>query len=172
PVTLMDIREAISAEHSKRQTMAIVDYIGGDPDRFAELMKIFFEGVYRPTQRSAWPMSVCAEKHPELIEPYVGKLVDQLPRSDVHNAVKRNVLRLLQFVEIPRRLEGKVYSLCLDLISDPNEMIGIHAFSITVAAKIAAGKPDLIDELRLVIKENLKRTSPGIRVRLRNIMPV
>jgi hypothetical protein len=132
------------------------------------LMAIFFAGEYRLTQRAAWPMSVCAEKHPELIVPYLDKLVDQLPRKDVHNAIKRNVIRLLQWVDIPPRLEGKVFSHCLDLIADPGEMIAIHAFSITVAAKIARRHPALMDELRLVVSQHLKNPSPGIRCRIRD----
>lgn len=59
----MDIRQALLAEHSKRQTTAIVEYIGDDTDRFAVLMQIFFAGDYRLTQRVAWPMSYCAETH-------------------------------------------------------------------------------------------------------------
>ena len=54
----MNIREVIASEHSKQNTLAIVEYIGDDPERFDELMSIFFEGVYRSTQRAAWPMSV------------------------------------------------------------------------------------------------------------------
>ena len=95
----MNIREALRAEHSKRQTMAIVEHIGSDPKRFAELMSIFFEGEYRLTQRAAWPMNHCTERQPQLISPYLSRLVNQLERDDVHDAVKRNALRLMQFVE-------------------------------------------------------------------------
>ena len=166
----MNIREVIASGHSKQNTLAIVEYIGDDPERFDELMSIFFEGVYRSTQRAAWPMSVCAEKHPELLAPYLTKLVDQLPRSDAHTAVKRNVVRLLQYVDIPKRLAGRVYSHCLDLIADPGETIAVRAFSMTVAAKIAKGEPALLDELRLVISQNMAGASAGIRSRARKIL--
>jgi hypothetical protein len=92
----MDIRQALMDEHSKPQTMAIVEFIGDDARRFADLMKIFFAGEYRLTQRSAWPMNYCAERSPELIRPYLPKLLDCLERDDMHDAVKRNILRLLQ----------------------------------------------------------------------------
>ena len=128
----MDIRLELISEHSRRQTMAIVEYIGDDKYRFAELMSIFFEGEYRLTQRAAWPISFCAERRPELIGPYLEKLVDQLPRTDIHDAVKRNVVRLLQNVEIPKKLLGKVYSHSLDLIDEINEPVAVRAFALTV----------------------------------------
>ncbi len=44
----MNIREALEAEHSKRQTMAIVEYVGSDAGRFRELMDIFLSGEFDP----------------------------------------------------------------------------------------------------------------------------
>ncbi len=166
----MNIREILSSGQSKANTTAIVEYIGGDPERFAVLMSIFFKGEYRPTQRAAWPISVAAEKRPELLRPYLSKLVDQLPLTEVHSAVKRNVVRLLQYVEIPKRLQGKVYSHCLDLIADPGETIAVRAFAITVAERIAGDEPALREELRLVVSQNMAGATAAIRVRTRRIL--
>ena len=102
----MDIRQSLLAEHSKPQTMKIVEFIGADEKRFAELMKIFFAGEYRLTQRAAWPLNYCAERHPDLIQPYLPKLLNCLNRDDVHDAVKRNIVRLLQFIS-PKNLTPK-----------------------------------------------------------------
>lgn len=165
----MNIRDALAAEHSLANTLAIVEYIGGDSKRFAELMKIFLEGEYRLTQRAAWPISVCAEKHPELIRPYLNKLIDLLERDGLHNAVKRNITRLLQFVEIPKRLQGKAYSHCIDLIADPKEFIAVKANAITVAENIARGEPALMDELRMVTRPLLKDATPALKARLRSL---
>ena len=72
--TPMDLESALREERSKAQCNKIVAYIGSDKKKFAELMKIFFEGEYRVTQRAAWPMSYCVRKHPELITPYFQKV--------------------------------------------------------------------------------------------------
>src|SRR6185312_9479450 len=99
----MDLSKLLRAEHSKKQTDRIVGYIGSDRDRFAGLMKLFFEGEYRITQRAAWPLSYCVRQHPGLITPYYKRLLDNLGRKDIHPAVIRNTLRLLQDVSIPKR---------------------------------------------------------------------
>lgn len=165
----MNIREALESEHSRANIVKVVEYIGGDAGRFKKLVAIFLAGEHRTTQRAAWPLSVCAEKYPALMRPYLNMFLDLLPRKDLHNAVKRNITRLLQFVEIPKRLQGKAYSHCLDLIADQNEPIAVKAFSITVAEKIARSEPSLMDELRLVATEMIKDASPAIRVRLRRL---
>ena len=166
----MDVRQELMAIHSKRQAMAIVEFIGDDAQRFAELMKLFFAGEYRLTQRAAWPMNYCAERRPELIHPYLPKLLDCLERDDVHDAVKRNVVRLLQYIEIPRRLMGKVYAICVDLVNDAYEPVAARAFALTVAARIAKSEPDLMKELRLIVRKHLPHTTAAFQKRAREIL--
>lgn len=166
----MDIRQALLAVHSKQQAVTIVEFIGDDPKRFAELMKLFFGGEYRLTQCAAWPMSYCVERHPELIRPYLPKLLDCLERDDQHDAVKRNVLRLLQYIEIPKRLVGKVYSRCVDLIDDAYQPIAVRAFAMTVAARIAKSEPDLLNELRLIVRKHLPHSTAAFRARAKQIL--
>jgi len=158
------------AVHSKQQAEAIVEYIGHDPKRFAELMKLFFAGEYRLTQRAAWPMSYCAELHPELIRPYLSKLLDCLERDDQHDAVRRNIVRLLQYIEIPKRLTGKVYARCVDLIDDACQPVAVRAFAMTVAARIAKSEPDLMNELRLIVSKHLPHSTAAFQVRAREIL--
>jgi len=167
----MNLRDAILAEHSMAQTAKIVDYVGGDQQRFAELMSLFLGDVYRITQRAGWPVSNCVEKHPELIKPYFGKLLNQLDRDDVHIAVKRNVVRLLQFVDIPKRYRGRIFEACYALLDDPNEPVAVRAFSMTVAAKLAKGSPELLDELWIVATRYPHLMTPGFTARLRIVFP-
>lgn len=166
----MDIRQALMAEHSKRQTMAIVEFIGDDPKRFAELMKVFFAGDYRLTQRAAWPMNYCAERHPKLILPYLPKLLECLDRDDMHDAIKRNVMRLLQYIEIPKRLAGKIYARCIDLLDDAFQPVAVRVFAMSVAARIAKSEPELMNELQLIIQKHLPHSTAGFQARARKVL--
>lgn len=168
----MNLRDEILAEHSKRQTTKIVDWVADNPERFAELMKLFLGDVYRITQRAGWPLSNCVEKRPELIKPYFAKLLKQLEREDVHVAVRRNVVRLLQFVEIPKRYEGRIFDVCYDLVADPAQPVAIRCFSMSVAANIARDQPELMDELRMVATARSQVATAGIRARMRRVLGV
>lgn len=166
----MIIRDALLTEHSKRQTMAVVRYVNGDTVRFRELMDNFLGDTYRVSQRAAWAVNYCAEHHPELVKPYFTKLVQHLERGDVHVAVRRNVARLLQFVEIPHRLHGRVFDACYNLVNDPGETIAVRAFAMTVAANIARGEPELLNELRLIVEKHAPHTSVGFRSRAKRVL--
>ncbi|MFZ1702656.1 MAG: hypothetical protein WBO10_13515 [Pyrinomonadaceae bacterium] len=168
----MDIRAELLAEHSKSQTMKIVRYIDGDPDRFAELMGHFLGPTYRLSQRSAWVVSYCIEHQPSLVTPYWSKLVDQLERDDAHVAVRRNIARLLQFVEIPKRYQGRVFDACYELFADPAQPVAVRVFSMTVAANIAKGQPELLNELRVVARQHPQAATAGFRSRARRVLGV
>lgn len=166
----MNIREALLAEHSKRQTMKIVNYVGNDPHRFRELMSVFLGTEYRPTQRAAWAVSYCAEHHPELIRPYLARLVRLLEIGEGHDSIRRNVARLLQFVEIPPRLRGRVFESCYTLVDDPHQPIAVRVFALSVAAKAADFEPNLMNELRLMTSKYMPSASAGFKARARKVL--
>ncbi|MFL6468490.1 MAG: hypothetical protein ACJ72Z_11085, partial [Pyrinomonadaceae bacterium] len=158
--------------HSKAQATKIADFVGNDLERFAELMKCLLGPVYRVSQRAAWPVSYCIERNPDLVKPYFNILIKQLEREDAHVAVRRNVARLLQFVDIPKRYQGRIFDACYNLLADPNETIAVRVFSMTVAAKIAKDEPEMLEELRMIATKYPQAASAGFRSRARRVLGV
>jgi hypothetical protein len=165
----MDIKKELLKEHSKRQTTKVVNYIGKNSSRFNSLIKIFLEGPHRVTQRAAWPLSCCVEAHPALIKPHLKPVLKMLDKQDAHVAVKRNILRFLQDIEIPKRLYGAVTERCFSLMN-PKEPIAVRVFAMTVLANIADEEPDLKKELRIVIEDQLPYASAGYLSRARRVL--
>src|SRR5689334_19715854 len=98
----MKLRETILKEHSKANCARIVKWVGNDQKRFDDLFDLFLNDEYRVVQRAAWPVSYCVEDHPAFIKKHFAKLIKNLNKTGVHDAVKRNSIRLLQYVEIPK----------------------------------------------------------------------
>src|SRR5688572_20337142 len=155
----MDLKKRLDLGHSRVQTNEIVQYVDGKSTRFKKLVKIFLEGDYRTTQRAAWPLSICIETWPYLLDPHLQKLLYFLENADSHDAVKRNILRLLQFVTIPKRFHGRVTALCFDYLQDPKVAIAIRVFSMTVLSHIIKDQPDMKKELKLVLEDQLPYAS-------------
>jgi hypothetical protein len=166
----MDLELEILKEHSRHQAVRITHWIGEDETRFAALMKLFLSGEQRIVQRSAWIVSLCGEQHPALITPWLSKIVARAGETGVHNAVKRNSVRVLQFVEIPRRLQGRVANLCFDFLQNHTIPIAVKAFSMTVLVNIAKNEPDLKHEIGIVIEQMLPYGSAGIRSRAGKVL--
>jgi hypothetical protein len=165
----MNIKEALLEEHSKNQTIKIVKYIGSDSERFAVLVKIFLGDDRLLTQRAAWAVSYCAQQQPQLIKPYLPKLVKLLDKKDLHDAVKRNTLKILETIPVPKALQGQVANACFRFLLS-QEPIAMKAYSMTVLLNICKEEPDLKNELRLVIGEMLPLGSAGIRSRGKRVL--
>ena len=166
----MNIRETLLEEHSKSQCNKIVKYIGADKRKFAELMQAFFGNDYRITQRAAWPLSYSATEHPELIAPYLGKLINMLEKPGVHNAVTRNIARLLQDVPIPKKYHGRIMTACFQFISDITTPVAVKAFSLTLLDNLSREYPEIMPELKLVIEEHWNDETPAFKSRARKIL--
>lgn len=166
----MELQKLLLAEHSKRQTDRIVAYVGSDKQRFRNLIELFFHGEYRITQRAAWPLSYCVRNHPELIAPYYRRLLDNLSRKDIHVAVIRNTVRLLQDVSIPKRWHGRVMSVCFDFVADPETPIAVKAFALTILSNLSKAYPEIRMELKLIIEEQWEHATPAFRTRARKAL--
>lgn len=101
----MDIKAELLKEHSRQNAMRIAEYVSQDPAGFKLLMDLFFANEYRVTQRASQVVSICSDFHPEFIRPYLKRLILNL-RKNVHVAVKRNTVRILQDVDLPDSLLG------------------------------------------------------------------
>ena len=166
----MNLREEILKEHSKKQTLKVANYIGNDKKRFAELMHLFFANQYRVTQRAAWIVSNCFQKYPELLNTYLKPMIKNLEKENLHDAVKRNTLRILQFVSISKDLQGIAFENCMNLFVNTEEPIAVKVFAMTVLANICKHEPDLKNELKIAIEEQLPYGSPGFKSRANKVL--
>lgn len=165
----MDIKKELLAEHSKPQALKISNYIGNDQNRFDELMNLFFDKEYRVTQRAAWVVSHCADKYPELIEPYIESMILNL-KNDVPVAVRRNTLRVLQEKEMPESIIGDAADICFKIMESAREPIAVKVFAMTLLANICQKVPELKNELKILIENQLPYGSAGFKSRANKIL--
>jgi hypothetical protein len=159
----MNLREQLLLEHTKKNCNLIVDWIGNNASRFDELMDLFLNDEYRVSQRASWPLNYCAEAHPHLVDPYLEKILNNLERDGIQNTVKRNSIRLLQFVPLPKKLEGRIMEICFRLLENPREAVAIKAFSLEILAILAKQYPEIIAEIKLLIEDQLPHQTAGFK---------
>ncbi len=152
----MELREALLKEHSKRNTDFIVGWVGREQKHFDMLVALFLGHELKLSQRASWVVGNCVEVHPKLIKKHLTTIISNLQKNNLHDAVKRNTIRLLQFVELPEKLEGLVLDLCFNYLSQKEESIAVKVLSMIVLANIVQKYPELKPELILLIEEQLQ----------------
>ena len=160
----MNIREALLREHSKKQTNKLAVYIGKNKSKFADLMKCMLHKDTLLHQRAGWVFSVCTTRFPELVSPWFRKIIDAL-EEPYHDAVKRNITRTLQTVEIPLALQGKLTHNLFELLQSTDQPVAVKCFSMTVLLQLTRQHPDLKNELITIITMQLPFASAGFKSR-------
>ncbi len=158
----MDLITKLKDKKRKENCEEIIAWVGNDCKRFDDLLEILL--THEETmvvQYSAWPLSYCVQAHPSLIQKKLDRIVPILKEKNILDTVCRNVLRLLQFIEIPEEFEGDILEPCMRFIESPTAAIAIKAFAINIVSKLAIKYPDLIPEINLLLTSQIQGAKPG-----------
>lgn len=164
----MQLRDIILEKHTKQQMLRVVDYIGNDKERFDELMQLFLFDDYRVSQRASWAVLHCIQKNPAFAKKYLPLMLDNL-KNPVHDAVVRNTVRILDLTDIPENLHAQVMDICFELVNKNQSPIAVKAFSIGVLTKLSKQYPELKNELKAIVDNQLPFASPAIKNRAKRI---
>lgn len=165
----MDLHAAIAQEHSKNQATRIMKWVGNDEKRFAELMHWFLCDDYAIAQRSAYPVSMIQREEPQLMEPWLLKMIDNL-NNPVHDAIVRCTMRTLAENTIPENLIGHAADIAFTFLQSSEQPVAVKMYSMVTLHKICLLEPDLMPELKMIIEEQMPYAPPGFTSRGRKVL--
>jgi hypothetical protein len=166
----MNLNQSLPERYSQTEFQKIIEWINGSHEHFAELMEIFFENNSRKNQYAASIMIHCVDKWDYLLAPYIEKLILNLQNENLKDATKRNTVRVLQDVKIPENLHGVLANICFQYLQNPSEAIAIKVFSMTIIHNLTKDYPELKEELKFILEEQLPFQSAGFRSRAGKIL--
>ncbi len=164
-VVTFNLKEEILKEHSKAQCTKIVNWVWASQQSFDELFCLFLHDEYRVVQRAAWPVSYAVIAHPEFIKKHWSSLIKNLSKPNLHNAVKRNSIRLLQDIPIPKKYQGQIMDICFKYLESPTEAVAVKAFSLTVLSNLAKQYPEILPEIKIIIEEQMPHQTAAFKAR-------
>ncbi|HRD56911.1 MAG TPA: hypothetical protein PK504_02630 [Ferruginibacter sp.] len=165
----MKLREEILKEHSKAQCNKIVEWVGKSQLRFDELFHLFISDENLVVQRASWPVSYCVENFPSLIDKHYTSLIKKLQEPGVHEAVKRNSMRLLEVAVIPEEHEGSIMDLAFQFLASPTASVATKAFSVSVLENLAKRYPEIIPEIKTILESQPNNKTASINARAKRL---
>ena len=167
----MHLRKLLEEKHGKEQAIRIAEFIGRSESKFAELVS-FDTGEDRiHAQRGSRPIVCCADTHPDLVLPFLEDLLENLRRTDLHDGVKRNTMKVVAESELPASLHGLAADIAFQLLSSPEVSVAARVHAMTVLQRICKVEPDLAGELRMVIEHLLPfESKPGFLSKARRVL--
>lgn len=154
----MDYLSQLKKEHSRINSEKIAKAIGNDPEEFKKIINIIYTAEAPLPQRASWLLMIISRKHPELITPYVSRFINSITDFKT-DGIKRNMLSALCTQEIPKRIQGKTVTICFDFILSPAETVAVKALSLDILFKFIKNYPELKNELKAAIEDQLPKTT-------------
>jgi hypothetical protein len=95
-------------------------------------------------------------------------MIDLLNKP-VHDALKRNTVRIFQYIDVKQKLHPKLIDASFRLIQSKKEAIAVRCFSMVILAKMCQKYPELTKELRAAIIPIREDSSAGMKAAIRKI---
>ena len=140
----------------------MIQYVNSHAEAFDEAVKLAVSDKQKYSWRAAWLLWSCMKKNDSRISGYLTDIVQALQR--VHDSQKRELLKILQMMEIDEAIEGKLFNICMDIWEqiDKQPSVRINAFRmmILIAMKHHGLMPEVLE---LPQGQYLESLSPGAK---------
>lgn len=165
----MDYSDLLLNERSKPAIDRIVKAIGADTQEFKKIIDLIYTAEAPLPQHASWVLTAIAPKQPQLLTPYVTKFIDTV-ESFSHSGIRRHILRALTTQKIPKNKQGKLVNTCFNAILDPEEPVAVKVFALQNLANIAQQYPELQEEIKAAIEDQLPKTSVAFHSRAKKVL--
>ena len=166
----MKLSDLIIERHSQENTASAVQMVLANKRLTGELIAFIFSDDKRLASRASWIASELSRLYPALIGRHMTDLVKNLENKNIDKAVKRNTLRIMQWVAIPPALQGLAKNICFGIIIDNSEPPAVKANALTVLDILSESYPEISHELKTSIEAGFDTESPAFKNRASKIL--
>jgi hypothetical protein len=165
----MNLKDVLLEDHSLVNVVKIRDWVLQSKANLKKLMAMFLGSDKKCAQRASWVASKVHEIRPEWLDTYQNDLITSLEKP-IHGSIRRNSLRMMQSMHIAEANQGKLLEIVFERLMDAKEELAVKAFAMTVAYNLALPYPELQQELKIIIQDQLPFATPSFKSRAHKIL--
>lgn len=159
---IRDLKAALNKEHSKVNTVKIVEQLIKRPLELKTVFTIIQQNETVLAQRAAWIISTIQDTQPNLLAPFYRDLLSLVDRK-YHDAVLRASLRSLSKMNIEEKDQGALFDKILILLQKKQTATAIKAWIIDILMSISGKFPTLQQEIKITLEDQLINATPGLK---------
>jgi hypothetical protein len=146
--------------HRSSKKLAIqAAQLASDSEEFREeLVSLAINNDMPVSSRAAWSLLTLAEKHPELVTPYIKLILDNLNTIENHTQIS-SLLRLFDTLKTDLDECGQLFDFCIHILRIPLEREYSRAIAMNILVKFGKAYPELVPE----IKEQISISAPNFK---------
>ena len=140
----------------------MISYLAAHPEDFEEAIKLAISDKQPYSWRASWLLWSCMEENDPRIKGYVKDIIDTI--SEKPDSQQRELLMILQKMDLNKEYEGLLFSHCVTLWESINKTPSIRHKAFAMIVKIAKKHPGLYNEVLFLTRSQFMNTlSPGVK---------
>jgi len=164
----MDLGKLLDPFPIKKEAELVAKSIAKNPKHIKALWEICI-GDEKHSWRSTWLMDKVYDIAPELVRPYIPKMIKLIPTLE-NESKQRQYLKLISSEPLPRNISGDFINRCFDLLISSTTAIAVKVHAMQILYNFSQKEPDIKNELALIIEEQMENGTAGFCSRGRKIL--
>lgn len=164
------MKELLAKKASRANSYKVVSLVGNSPKLYKNLIEIIIDYECPYSEKAAWAMNHCFEENMGFFEDYFSEFTEILKDETYSDSVKRNIVRIFQFIEIPEEFHATIIDSCFQMVIKKDTAIALKAFSLGVLDKMTKRYPELQNELKSCLEDIIPNASSGLKNRAQKIL--
>lgn len=167
-----DFQEIVNNMMSNKEAEWVAASAIENPAIFLKLYNYSFSTDKHLAFRASWTLSKVCDKFPEMIVPYLPKVIETLANIE-NESTLRSFLRIISLSDLSQfgtRHHGLLADLCFNIIKSGFSAIAVKAYSMEILYNLAVIYPELANELSASILVLMEDGSAGITSRGNSIL--
>lgn len=151
----MKKEELLEIINSWENLPLVIKEMTNHPDDYSQLIEIALYSPDPNSWRAAYLVDKINDNFPELILPYLEKMIQQL-NYETHSGKKRHFLKLISMNTIPSEHHGFLVDYCLNTLKSGKEPPAVRVHAMQNLYNISEFEPDLKPEILAVIEHEIE----------------
>jgi hypothetical protein len=163
----MDIRSKVLEIRNERNFTVFQAYFRTHPKEISDLVQLINEQeAYPIPEYASWILAHVSKENPFSIQPFY-KLLIELLFLNSNQSVRRNLIHVIDQLELTPNKESEFIDLLISYIQDFENKVAVQVYSIQVLTKFVLRYPELKDEILGIIVLHSENKSPAYSASLR-----
>jgi hypothetical protein len=129
----------------------LITHLNSHPKDFAETIHLALSNKQPYSQKAAWLLWSCMKKNDSRLRKYIKQIIKTL--SDTNDSQLRELLIVLEKMEINSNDEGRLFNICVDKWRRVEKKPSVRYAAFRLMIKIAQKYPDLFHEIEILTGE-------------------
>lgn len=140
----------------------MISFLKSHPEYFEEGIRLAVSDKQPYSWRAAWLLWSCMDDNDRRLQKYIKKIIDTVPATN--DGQQRELLMILQRMELSERYEGKVFDICLTIWEKTGKRPSVRYNAFKLILKIVKKHPDLFREIEFLTESHyMDSLSNGVK---------